>query len=275
MRAWLRGLRARILVPQDKHIAELYERIHRLEKLVAGTAAARLPGSAEAVRCLPSPAVAVVMPTHNRARFVGEAIQSVIDQRFTDWEMIIVDDGSVDDTEAAVAPFLADKRIRYMRQANAGHSAARNAGIAVTTAPLIAYLDDDNLWYPDFLACAVDLFATDADVDFAYGALVTDLHGLEHSSILWRPFDRERLEEVNFIDTNVMIHRRGLIDRYALWDPTGSGRSMTDWELALELTRTKPAVPLPVFAARYRQCDAERLSLKVAEGAPDQAMPAQ
>ncbi|MBN9307630.1 MULTISPECIES: glycosyltransferase family A protein [unclassified Devosia] len=270
--ARLKSLQDKILAPLSSRLLEvegrlllldqaeqrLVERALRLEKLLTGTAAARLPGAAKAVEALGSPVVSVVMPTHNRASFVGEAIRSVIEQRFTDWELVVVDDGSVDDTRTAVAPYLADPRIRYVWQENAGAGAARNVGVAATRAPLLAYLDDDNLWYPDFLLRATDLFAVSPEVDFAYAALVSDL--FEHGRrIMWEPFNRQALTVANFIDTNVIVHRRELFEKYGYWreDPNVAA---SDWDLALRMTRDKDGYPLDVLGAYYRQCDEHRLS---------------
>ncbi len=237
------------------------ERSYLLEQLLAGTAAARPPGAARAVQCLPDPAVAVILPTYNRASVLGEAVASVQAQRFRNWELIIVDDGSTDDTESVVAPLLADRRIRYVRQARANGSIARNRGIAESGAPLIAYLDSDNLWYPDFLSRAVDCLATEPQVDFVYGALVTSDHGLRQRCILWVPFDRDLLLAGNFIDTNVMVHRRDLLARLGGWD-TALER-MVDWDIALRFTAEKPARPLAVLAAQYRQFDDQSITLAI------------
>jgi hypothetical protein len=237
------------------------ERSYLLEQLLAGTAAARPPGAARVVQCLPDPAVAVILPTYNRADVLGEAVASVQAQRFRSWELIIVDDGSTDDTESVVAPLLADRRIRYVRQARANGSVARNRGIAESGAPLIAYLDSDNLWYPDFLARAVDCLATESEVDFVYGALVTSDHGLRQRCILWVPFDRSLLLTGNFLDTNVMVHRRDLVARFGGWD-TDLVR-MVDWDIALRFTVEKPARPLAVLAAQYRQCDDQSITLAI------------
>ena len=229
-----------------------------LETLVTHSAAARPPGASEAVARIAAPAVSVILPTYNRARFVGEAIESIRAQSFVKWELIVVDDGSKDDTQEAVARFLFDERIRYVRQDQSGSSVARNRGLDETSAALVAYLDSDNLWYPDFLSCAVDYFATHPDVNMLYGALVTDLHSLDATNVLWRPFDRAALVAGNFIDTNVMVHRRALLAKYGNWDPRLS--RVNDWDLALRFTAEEPAHPLPVLAAYYRSCDGIRVT---------------
>ncbi|MCW5873254.1 MAG: glycosyltransferase family 2 protein [Anaerolineales bacterium] len=98
------------------------------------------------------PKVSVIIPTFNRAGMVQQAIASVLAQTYTDFECIVVDDGSPDDTQASLQPLVAAGRIRYVRQANAGLSAARNHGIRVARGAYITFLDDDDLYEPEKLA---------------------------------------------------------------------------------------------------------------------------
>jgi glycosyltransferase involved in cell wall biosynthesis len=103
--------------------------------------------------------ISVIIPTFNRAKKVVRAISSVLSQTFTDVEIIVVDDGSTDETEYAVGQF--GKRITYIAHlSNLGVSAARNKGIRVSNAPLIAFLDSDDHWLPEKLAVQVDFFNT-------------------------------------------------------------------------------------------------------------------
>src|SRR5262245_59393193 len=98
------------------------------------------------------PAVSIVVATYNQARFVGEAIASVCAQTYADWELLVVDDGSTDDTRAVVERFVEDSRIRYLPGMHAERAAARNRGISATGGALIAFLDADDAWRPDKLA---------------------------------------------------------------------------------------------------------------------------
>jgi glycosyltransferase involved in cell wall biosynthesis len=221
-------------------------------------------GLARFVRDAPSPLVSIIMPTRDRARFVCDAIASVQAQRFVDWELIIIDDGSKDDTAAVVAPYLEDNRIRFVQQPPKGVSAARNHGLNTARGSLIAYLDSDNVWYPDFIAAAVEAFATDAAVNVIYGVLVTDSHQLDGTQLLFRPFDRDRLLSANYIDMNVIAHRASLVERYGTFDE-GLSR-LNDWDLVLRYTQDVPARPLPVLAARYRVCDDLRVTTTVPLG---------
>jgi len=96
----------------------------------------------------------VIIPTYNNAVTVITSIKCVIAQTFTNWELVVVDDGSTDDTEKQVAPFLDDKRITYVKQKNQGVTVARNHGASVTTGDFICFLDSDDKattnWLRDF-----------------------------------------------------------------------------------------------------------------------------
>ena len=96
-----------------------------------------------------SPQVSVIITTYNRAAMVTEAVESVLAQEMTDFELIVVDDGSTDETEERLSGF--GSRLKYYQQENAGVSAARNRGLALSTAPLVAFLDSDDLWLPSKL----------------------------------------------------------------------------------------------------------------------------
>lgn len=205
---------------------------------------------------LPSPAVSVIMPTWNRAPVIGAAIRSVQAQYFSDWELIVVDDGSTDDTANVMAPLVADPRIRYIKLPHSGQCAARNHGQGVAKGSLIAYLDSDNLWYPGFLAFAVAAFSSQPTVDCAYGAMITEAHG---QRILFEPFDRDRLIAGNYIGMSTFIHRRTLIDRFGGFDE--ELLALEDWDLILRYTAHAPAYRLSVLAVRYRVMDDKRVSV--------------
>ena len=100
------------------------------------------------------PRVSVVIPTHNRAWCLDRAVESVLAQTFRDLELIVVDDGSEDDTARLLAGYA--EAVRVIRQPNRGVSAARNAGIRASRGPWIALLDSDDHWLPEKLAVQLD-----------------------------------------------------------------------------------------------------------------------
>ncbi len=100
---------------------------------------------------LTSPSVSVIIPTYNMRIFVGDAIKSVLHQTYQDFEIMIVDDGSVDGTKEVVSQFKSDRRVRYLYQDNRGPAAARNTGINESNGQFVAFLDADDLWLPEKL----------------------------------------------------------------------------------------------------------------------------
>lgn len=111
------------------------------------------------------PAIAVVMPAYNRAARIGKAIESVLAQDFSDFELIVVDDGSTDGTAVAVESYR-DSRIRLLRQPeNHGGNAARNRGIEAAVAPLISFLDSDDAFLPHKLGFVVRYFEANRNID--------------------------------------------------------------------------------------------------------------
>jgi glycosyltransferase involved in cell wall biosynthesis len=118
------------------------------------------------------PAVSIILPTYNRARFLPEAIQSIHEQQWTDWELIIVDDGSNDETEQLLSALTGDieQQVYIIRQDNQGAYAARNTGLDHARGKYIAFFDSDDLWLPHHLRDCVDALETNPDVDWVYGA---------------------------------------------------------------------------------------------------------
>ena len=96
--------------------------------------------------------VSIIMPSYNTAKFISETIESVLAQTYTYWELIIVDDCSTDDTDTVIRPYLADGRIRYMKnEKNSGAAASRNRALREAKGRWIAFLDSDDLWLPEKL----------------------------------------------------------------------------------------------------------------------------
>lgn len=96
--------------------------------------------------------VSIIMPSYNTAKFISETITSVLAQTYPNWELIIVDDCSTDDTDAVIRPYLADDRIRYIKnEKNSGAAVSRNRALREAKGKWIAFLDSDDLWLPEKL----------------------------------------------------------------------------------------------------------------------------
>jgi glycosyltransferase involved in cell wall biosynthesis len=127
------------------------------------------------------PAVSIIMPAYNVEAYVGDAIRSVLAQTFSDFEVIVVDDGSTDKTADVVGGLAAgDTRVRLVRQRNRGLAGARNTALRMARGELFALLDSDDLWEPEFLAEQIAILRDRPDVDVVTGngwMLGGTLHG--------------------------------------------------------------------------------------------------
>ncbi len=117
------------------------------------------------------PKVSVIIPTYNRAHIVGEAIASVLAQTCRDFEAIVVDDGSTDETRAVIDRYVEQygDQVKYLYQENAGSAAARNIGIRAARGDLIAFLDSDDLWLPHHLALTIKALDGKPEYQFSFG----------------------------------------------------------------------------------------------------------
>jgi glycosyltransferase involved in cell wall biosynthesis len=114
----------------------------------------------------------IILPTYNRAAFLPAAFDSIRSQTFTDWELVVVDDGSTDETRALVDQFRAavPQSVNYVYQNNQGAYGARNTGLDTTRGRYVAFFDSDDIWLEHHLANCVAALEANPDVDWAYGS---------------------------------------------------------------------------------------------------------
>ena len=133
-----------------------------------------------------TPRISVVMPVYNVQAYIEDAIQSVLDQTFTDFELVIVDDGGSDNS-IKIARTFSDERIRIVSQPNRGLAGARNTGIAKARAPYIALLDSDDCWHRDKLLLHYIHLRANPEIGVSYsGSRLIDEHG-EVMKVAMRP----------------------------------------------------------------------------------------
>ena len=190
------------------------------------------------------PTVSVIIPTYNRGALLVEAVESALAQRRPPEEILVIDDGSRDDTAARMAAY--GERVRYVRQANAGPSAARNHGFRLARGEFLALLDSDDLWTPDRLERQLEVLQRHPDTDVVFGREV--LFGAGQPDRDWNLHDPEVLRVLrlttgplvpilpllireNVVPTSTALFRRALLDRTGGIDE--SLRQAEDWDLWL------------------------------------------
>jgi hypothetical protein len=210
--------------------------------------------------------ISVVIATRNRRHLLAQAVASVKAQSYARWELVVIDDGSIDGTAELLARDQ-DPRMRWLAATGPGECAARNIGLDAARGDVIVYLDDDNRFDRDWLKALALTFTTLPETEVAYGARVCDdfgrVHGGESTARPWMqfaPWDPEALEDFNIADMNVLAHRPS---------PERFDEELScfgDWDLLLRLTRnrSRPPTEIPAIAAYYRTDVAGRISTSLA-----------
>lgn len=186
------------------------------------------------------PPVSVVLPTYNRADVVGRSIESVLDQTYTDFELIVVDDASSDGTDGVIEGF-GDDRIRHVEHdENSGAAAARNTGIRMAEGDIVAFQDSDDTWAKNKLARQVAAFE---DADSAVGVVYTGTWRKRDGSQTYIPGAgvdpkegnvHESLLTQNFVTPQAAAVRAECFDRVGTFDERLP--PLEDWELWIRIS---------------------------------------
>jgi glycosyltransferase involved in cell wall biosynthesis len=197
--------------------------------------------------------ISVVIPTRNRRRLLTHALASVLDQRDVEFEVIVIDEGSTDDTTVMVAA-MADPRVRLIRHERPhGKSTARNRGIAEARGEWVAFLDDDDLWAPDKLRRQLDALRATGRVWAYTGAVnITEDHRVLGGAPPRPPEEvAASLPRVNGVPggcSSVVVHSRALrLERF-----DHAYRLCEDWDLWIRLARTGPPAAVSKPLVGYR-----------------------
>ncbi len=198
--------------------------------------------------------VSVIIPAYNAAATLGETLQSVLAQTFSDFEIIVVDDGSSDETGAIVQQ-TQDQRIRLLTTTNGGAAIARNRGIEQATGELITFLDADDLWTAEKLQDQVAALQAHPEADVVYSW--TDYIDPSGQRLYGGAYTRHQgnvyaaLFQQNFIEngSNLMV-RATALQRVGLFDPDLA--SVHDWDLWLRLALQSVFVVVPKPQILYR-----------------------
>jgi glycosyltransferase involved in cell wall biosynthesis len=189
-----------------------------------------------------TPLISVILPTYNSALFLSPAVDSVLNQTFQDFELIVVDDGSTDETENILKAYK--NSVRYIKKDHAGASAARNKGIAEARGEFIAFQDADDLWLPDKLQLQLDYFKAHPQVGVVFtGSHRFDAQGVVDSNIrkgvtIPTGMIFNEILTSHFIAMPSVMVRKSCLDEVGLFEEALIGNE--DFNLYLRLARKFP-----------------------------------
>ena len=202
----------------------------------------------------------IIMPTYNRAFCIKNAINSLLEQTFKNWELIIVDDGSDDNTFELLKnnyeEFFKSGKFVYKKIQHSGVCNSRNIGLSVANNEWIAYLDSDNVMLPNFLETYADAILQNPKTNCFYSKIIAQ------DQIIGKPFKYKDLCKKNFIDLGVFVHKKLLTNKYGNFD-TNLER-LVDWDLIIRYTkRNKPVFINQVLLKYNTSNDIKRITNSV------------
>ena len=205
-----------------------------------------------------NPTVSVIIPTYNRERLIARSVKSVLNQTYRNFEIIIVDDASTDNTEKVISSFN-DERIRYLRHdKNRGEAAARNTGIKLARGEYIASQDSDDEWLPEKLGKQIELFKNTPP---KVGVVYTGFWKIENNEKTYIPFSwvnqkdgdiHKELLKGNFIGSPVALVRKECFEKAGMFDEKLF--HLVDWEMWLRISKYYHFryIDEPLVVAYYR-----------------------
>lgn len=195
------------------------------------------------------PLVSVIMPVYNRVNVIKNAINSILNQNYSDWELIIVDDGSTDGTRELLKS-LTDPRIKiFFNEHNMGVSKSRNNGLKKAKGEYIAYLDSDDLWDSRFISAMVGAFIELPDADFVYSAqLLYDTYDSAPFAMRFGAFNKSLLYNNNYIGINCFMYKRTIFDELGGFN-TDLNR-LVDYDLLLRIANKFNIYSVPILVSK-------------------------
>ncbi len=208
-------------------------------------------------RRMNTPEISIVIPAYNAASYINDSITSVLKQSFSNWELIVVDDGSTDNTSEIVSTLLSDPRITLLKQANKGVSAARNAGIRVAQGRYITFLDADDYYLPFNLSEKYSVLQSDRGIDFVYCDVMqcdenlNDVRiekGVETDNLFTKVMQWQG-ETIPTLPSNVMVKTELMQQRF-LFDENLS--NCADRYMKIMLSKSLVPAYIPKALVKYR-----------------------
>lgn len=198
---------------------------------------------------MPNGLVSIVMPSYNTAEYIESSIQSVFAQTYSDWELIIVDDCSKDNTDAVVSKYLCDPRIKYLKnEINSGAAVSRNLALREAKGRWIAFLDSDDLWHPQKLEKQI-AFMLDHGYQFTYTDYQIQFNGQWLPYVYWGPavVNERKMKDYCYFSTITVMYEREAIGLIQI-EPV---RKNNDYAMWLKIIKKAPCYRLPESLSYY------------------------
>lgn len=197
-----------------------------------------------------SPQVSVVLPTYNQAEYLPQALDSVLNQNWRDYELIVVNDGSTDDTPYILDEYQQRHGFNVIHQENQKLPRALNTGFRQARGQYLTWTSSDNVMLPHMLKVLVDALDSHPQVGLVYADWeVIDEHGAVIGAVQTFDFDRHLLMRVNYINA-CFLYRRACQDTVGLYDPEYIHAE--DWEYWLRISRSFEMRHVPQVLYQYR-----------------------
>jgi glycosyltransferase involved in cell wall biosynthesis len=200
------------------------------------------------------PTVSVIIHTYNNEKFIAETVASVLNQTYKEYEIIVVDDGSVDGTRDALIPYM--QKIRYQYKENGGIASAKNAGIGLSQAEFVAFLDHDDLWAPDKLQLQMECFNENPQVGLVYAKYTSFRDGKELRTKPEKGYSGWIFKELlskSFIQTSTVVVKRECLDAVGPYDESFSLGD--EYDMFLRIARKFQCGFIDKGLTRYRVHD--------------------
>ena len=200
------------------------------------------------------PTVSVIIHTYNNEKFIAETVASVLNQTYKDYEIIVVDDGSVDGTRDVLMPYM--QKIRYHYKENGGIASAKNAGIGLSQAEFVAFLDHDDLWVPDKLQLQMEHFNENPQIGLVYAKYTSFRDGKELRTKPEKGYSGWIFKELlskSFIQTSTVVVKRECLDAVGPYDESFSLGD--EYDMFLRIARKFQCSFIDKSLTRYRVHD--------------------
>jgi glycosyltransferase involved in cell wall biosynthesis len=203
------------------------------------------------------PLISVIIPTYNRANLLTIAILSVINQTYKNWELIIVDDGSTDNTKQIVEEFIKkDPRIKYFYKENGGQGSARNLGIKNAQGEYIAFLDSDDEFLENKIKKSLKIFNEDKNIGMIYSDAIIIGNYLDNkkSSEISKPYYGNVYKKLllnNFITTSTVVVKKEVFLNRGFFNESSLLRNFEDYDMWLRIAKKYKIGYIPEVLVKY------------------------